>query len=634
MTEFDPNVPVRNWSNGRMPPTSYFGMIWVIGSAMTSLNLAGSTGGTSAGGVSHKQAMAIFLRSTQFALYSVSVFTLMLCVVNGQLSLLLLALSASTAFAGLLVRYASHRNGAELRSLIVLLLLTILALGARVIWPEDTHAIRVAYMFVPIIAIAGVLGGVCGTWVVTGIGIVTLSADIYARTLYRPEQNTSLAIDGAVLGLTYLAIAFIVAAWTRAVERSKKADQTHRRNLDARNALLERQIREREEAELRQAETTRFMRDLIEVANELVAADSLDALWKRAIELGRTRLYIERCAIFILNEDGSEARGTYGTDAFGRTEDLRAKTLQMGDRFWKRDNPGDDAHPAWIHEAITHDTEPELGIEVNWMVSTMIRSHTGQPLGVMFNDTAISQRPFEPHRQDLIAVYCSIIGAIAGQKMLETHLRQKDSLSAALSERSRLARELHDSVSQALFGIVLGTRTALELAGASPAAKPLEYITTLAESAMLDIRSLIHELRPESLAQDGLIPSVSKQIQSMASRSQLTFSMAPDCVEPEVSIEIKEALYRASIEAVQNSIKHASARTLKFDARREGGDVVVSICDDGKGFDPKRSFEGHFGLVNMRERMQRIGGVCSIASAPDQGTRVELRVPVRELETA
>jgi hypothetical protein len=262
---------------------------------MASLNLAGSSGGTNGGGVLHTQAMAMFLRIIQFALYGVSIGTLLLCVVNNELSLVLLVMSVSTAVAGVLVRYASHRNGAELRNLIILLLLGGLAFGARIVWPDDMHAIRVAYLFVPIIAIAGVLGGARATWAVATIGIAALTADIYTRILHRPALNGNLTIDGAVLGMTYLAIAFIVAAWTRAINNTKKADQIHRRNLAARNSLLEKQIREREEAELRQAETTRFMRDLIEVTNELVAADSLDALWRRSIELGRTRLHIERC---------------------------------------------------------------------------------------------------------------------------------------------------------------------------------------------------------------------------------------------------------------------------------------------------------------------------------------------------
>jgi signal transduction histidine kinase len=594
---------------------------------MASIKLASSSGGTNGGGVLRTQ-MTIFLGIIEFALYCVSIGVILLYTFNGRFKLPELGAAATAAFAGLLMRYIAQRNFAEVRNLVVLTLLCGLIFGAQIIWPGDQHAIHIAYLFVPYIVIAGVLGRSQSTWTICAIAIASRAADTYARITLRPDQNVGLAIDSAVLAMTYLAIASIVAAWTRAINNSKRVDQIHRRNLAERNTLLERQIREREEVELRQAETTRFMRDLLEVANELVATQSLDELWKRAIELGRTRLYIERCGIFILSEDGLMARGTYGTDAFGRTENLQASIFPVGDHFWAHESTDTDAHPSWMHETITYDTIPVQGIEVNWVVSSLIRSHTGQPLGVMYNDTAITQRPFEPHRQDLIAVYCSIIGAIAGQKMLETHLRQKESLGAAMSERSRLARELHDSVSQALFGIVLGTRTALQLSGSEQATKPLEYITTLAESAMLDIRSLIHELRPESLAQDGLIPSITKQIESMAERNQLSFSIAPDCVEPDVTIEIKEALYRASIEAAQNSIKHANARTLKFEARREGGDVVVSICDDGKGFDARRVYDGHFGLVNMRERMLRIGGACKIASTPDKGTRVELRVPV------
>ena len=201
--------------------------------------------------------------------------------------------------------------------------------------------------------------------------------------------------------------------------------------------------------------------------------------------------------------------------------------------------------------------------------------------------------------------------------------------TAALEERQRLARELHDSVSQALFGIGLGARTARTLLDEDPAkaAAPLDYVLSLAEAGLTEMRSLIFELRPEALEQEGLVAALEKQAANLRARHGI--EVEADLGDPgEVSLVVEEAIYRIAQEALNNTVKHARATTVRLRLAREPGRLVAEIADDGAGFDPARSFSGHLGLRTMQERAARLGGHVGIASAPGAGTRLRVEIPV------
>jgi len=201
----------------------------------------------------------------------------------------------------------------------------------------------------------------------------------------------------------------------------------------------------------------------------------------------------------------------------------------------------------------------------------------------------------------------------------------------AVQERQRLSRELHDSVSQALYAIVLDIATAQHIGAADPAR--LEAILRdaygLAEAGLAEMRALIFELRPEFLSQEGLVAALQRQIAAVRARHQLSITMdATD--EPEAVPAIKEALYRVGQEALNNIAKHAGARAVVITLEASAGELVLRVRDDGRGFDAGKSFPGHLGLRSMRERAASVGGVILISSAPGQGTEVTIRVPRRE----
>jgi signal transduction histidine kinase len=237
-----------------------------------------------------------------------------------------------------------------------------------------------------------------------------------------------------------------------------------------------------------------------------------------------------------------------------------------------------------------------------------------------------NQRSFSEEDRRLFDAFASR-ASLAIQNALLFEQAQR---SASMEERQRIARELHDSVSQSLYGIGLGARTALRRLGdAAPAdvTEPMDYVVQLAESGLAETRALIFELVPESLEEQGLVLALQRQAAAVASRHRVEVA-AYLADEPDISLRAKEALYRIAQESLQNMAKHAQATAASVSLRKDGPHVVLVIEDNGLGFDTGGEFPGHFGLRSMEERARRIGGDYAIRSTPGQGTAVTVTVPV------
>jgi PAS domain S-box-containing protein len=262
--------------------------------------------------------------------------------------------------------------------------------------------------------------------------------------------------------------------------------------------------------------------------------------------------------------------------------------------------------------------------EAAWDVTYSLPLITrGRALGAIFFCFLPDAEPGEDEKVFLRAVADQAAVAVENARLF-SEARGK----AALEERQRLARELHDSVSQALYGIALGVETARELLPDDPerAAEPLEYATTLAEAGMTEMRALIFELRPESLEKEGLVAALEKQAAAVQARHGVRVVAELDS-EPEASLEVKEALYRVAQEALHNTVKHARAANVKLKLEVLPEEFTLGISDDGVGFDAQNDFPGHLGLKSMRERATRLGGTLEVASEPGQGVRILARVP-------
>jgi signal transduction histidine kinase len=201
---------------------------------------------------------------------------------------------------------------------------------------------------------------------------------------------------------------------------------------------------------------------------------------------------------------------------------------------------------------------------------------------------------------------------------------------AVLEERQRLARELHDSVSQVLYSIGLGAKTARTALERDPSqmADALDYVNRLAEAGQVEMRALIFELRPESLRTDGLVAALEKQVAVLHTRHQMAVQ-ASFCPEPDVSLGVKEILYRISQEAIHNIVKHAHATQVTLVLECSESQICLEITDNGIGFDPLAAYPGHLGLQSMRERAVQCQGQIQIDSAPGQGTKIHLVIPLK-----
>jgi len=198
--------------------------------------------------------------------------------------------------------------------------------------------------------------------------------------------------------------------------------------------------------------------------------------------------------------------------------------------------------------------------------------------------------------------------------------------AAVLEERQRIARELHDSVTQVFYGISLAgnaARTLLERGETARVNNQLTEIINLAEAGLIEMRALLFELRPESLRSEGLVAALFKQTEALRVRHDLKVE-AELGSEPDVPFEVKEALCRIAQESFQNTIRHARATTVRVKLEWDAHSITLETCDNGRGFDPSAFFPGHLGLVSMRERAALLGGSLEITSSPTQGTRVHI----------
>jgi signal transduction histidine kinase len=158
--------------------------------------------------------------------------------------------------------------------------------------------------------------------------------------------------------------------------------------------------------------------------------------------------------------------------------------------------------------------------------------------------------------------------------------------------------------------------------------EPLGYILSLSEAGLTEMRSLIFELRPESLAIEGLVAALTNRVDVLRVRHHLIVE-ADLGVEPDVELSLKETLYRIAQEALHNTVKHARAHYAWLTLTDTGAALELEIRDDGTGFDQDAPRPGGLGLRSMRERVAAHGGAIEIASRPGAGTVIRAQLPRR-----
>lgn len=207
--------------------------------------------------------------------------------------------------------------------------------------------------------------------------------------------------------------------------------------------------------------------------------------------------------------------------------------------------------------------------------------------------------------------------------------------AAALEERTRLAREIHDSLLQGVTGIALQLRATLPRLRGSPAADSIRSVVELAESTIRDARRAVWDMRAPSLVQKGLPDALEEATRRVAADVKMDFDVTgkPRALAPEA----EDTIFRVGQEATLNAVKHASAKKISVKLAYKSRQVALSVSDDGRGFrvdQAFRAYAGRWGLLGMRERAERIGATLEIRSAPGRGTKVGLTVPISRASKA
>ncbi|WP_327346691.1 GAF domain-containing sensor histidine kinase [Streptomyces europaeiscabiei] len=252
-------------------------------------------------------------------------------------------------------------------------------------------------------------------------------------------------------------------------------------------------------------------------------------------------------------------------------------------------------------------------------------------IGALFLANKRCPRPeggcgFTEEDEDLL----SILAQHAAIALTNARLYERSRELTIAEERSRLAHELHDAVSQKLFSLRLTAQAAAALVDRDPsrAKGELHQVAALAAEAADELRAAVVELRPAGLDEDGLVATLRTQVHVLdrAHSARVTFSGRGARALPAAQ---EEAMLRVAQEALHNALRHSGAERVDVTLDRLGGGAVLRVTDDGAGFDPLgvRRAGRHLGLVSMRDRASGVGGRLTVESAPGKGTTIEMEVP-------
>jgi signal transduction histidine kinase len=266
---------------------------------------------------------------------------------------------------------------------------------------------------------------------------------------------------------------------------------------------------------------------------------------------------------------------------------------------------------------------PELQVYVGVPMRT-----GGRILGVL----SVFGQAEQQFNVEEVALLASI-GDQVGVVIENARLRQRAERAAVMEERGRLARELHDSVTQSLYSLTLLAGGGQRLARAGKLENVEKYLADLgeiAQQALKEMRLLVYQLRPTVLEQEGLVGALQQRLEAVEGRSSISTRLLID--EPlDLPAPVEEGLYRIAQEALNNTLKHSLANLVSIRIEVTKGWVILEVNDDGKGFDDQTiGNNGGLGLVSMKERAEALGGSLTVLSKPGQGVTVKARVRVQE----
>ncbi|MGD8819672.1 MAG: PAS domain-containing protein [Anaerolineae bacterium] len=377
--------------------------------------------------------------------------------------------------------------------------------------------------------------------------------------------------------------------------------------------------------EQRVAERTHQLSTLLEVSHNVNSTLDLGSLLDLILDQLRTVVEYTGASILTLEEGHLSVQAYRGPIPQDQALSLRfpleearvnRQVIQQREPLVISDVRGDTSLARMFRQTAGNEVESVFGYVRSWLgVPLTVK---GEVLGMLTLDHS---QPgfFAAPRTDLVLTFANQVAVALENARLYAQAEE----SAVAAERSRLARDLHDAVTQTLFSSSLIAEVLPRLWERDPAEarRRLDELRELTRGALAEMRTLLLELRPSALEEAKLADLLRQLAESITGRARVpvTLELAGEChLEPEVKI----ALYRITQEALNNVAKHAGASAATLRLHCQPGQVELQVHDDGLGFDPANLSPNSLGLNIMRERAETIGAALTIESQPMAGTQI------------
>jgi signal transduction histidine kinase len=380
----------------------------------------------------------------------------------------------------------------------------------------------------------------------------------------------------------------------------------------------------------------RQLRRLHDVAKNLVAELDLEQVLHQVLEVARDLTEARYAALGILSEDKRELeRFLY----VGIDEETRRA---IGPLPRGRGVLGElirDPAPLRLDDVSQHPRS--YGFPAD---HPPMKTFLGVPIvvrGEAYGNLYLTEKeggvPFDEFDEELVVLlsqWASV--AITNARSVESE-KLRLSIEAAEQERRRWARELHDETLQELGALKVLLEASMQRGSDSASSELLERTVDRVAQAIGSLEDIIADLRPATLDELGLVPAIEELVHRTTDGSGIRiissfeFPSRAGAAAMRLEPQLESAIYRLVQEALRNVVKHAGAREVELSLRQQGGDVEVTVRDDGRGFDPLDA-SGGFGLVGISERVALSGGNLRIDSGSGVGTSLTATLPLREAE--
>ena len=379
-----------------------------------------------------------------------------------------------------------------------------------------------------------------------------------------------------------------------------------------------------ETLEQRVADRTHELGALYDVAKVASEYSDLKVILEKSLDNVLTIIGCEIGFIHLLEEDGPGIELTVQkSNPPGYLDHINFSPLKMA--LWKK--VIEKNTPLLINDPDIDEGLLELFPEKSPHTYLGVPIHAkGKTFGVL-SIFGKDERQFNVEEIALLSAIADQVGvAVDG-----AHLRKQAERAAVMEERQRLARELHDAVSQSLYSLTLlaeACRQSYHNGNMENISEWINDISHTSHDALKEMRLLLYELRPSMIEKDGFIGAIKRRLEAVESRAGVNthLNVVGDCPLP---IPIAEQLYRIVQEALNNTLKHAAATDVIVDLKFDESKLMLDVIDNGIGLNPVTDFsKGGLGLSTMKERAEKLGGVFQVEFAPGTGTKISITLEI------